>query len=204
MRLKEEGRQLIYKNPLNKRDGEIQVYLFDHALLFAKAVKTKQHEQYKVYRRVSGSLIDDVHGAYNSVFKPIPLELLLISAPEDAANATVRSQNHRNRGLVKRASFNGKVSPNVPAAKSESKGSHWITFMHLGRKYYHLTLWATSAMGQRKWLENIYKQQQVMRERSMIFDTVTLSEGFFSGPTNKVNCAAPFSKCLRLSWRIIT
>ncbi|KAJ8695175.1 RHO1 GDP-GTP exchange protein 2 [Pleurotus ostreatus] len=175
LRLKEEGRQLIYKNPLNKRDGEIQVYLFDHALLFAKAVKTKQHEQYKVYRR------------------PIPLELLLISAPEDAANATVRSQNHRNRGLVKRASFNGKVSPNVPAAKSESKGSHWITFMHLGRKYYHLTLWATSAMGQRKWLENIYKQQQVMRERSMIFDTVTLSEGFFSGPTNKVNCAAPFN-----------
>ncbi|KAF9499652.1 CNH-domain-containing protein [Pleurotus eryngii] len=175
LRLKEEGRQLMYKNPLNKRDGEIQVYLFDHALLFAKAVKTKQHEQYKVYRR------------------PIPLELLLISAPEDAANATVRSQNHRNRGLVKRASFNGKVSPNVPAAKSESKGSHWITFMHLGRKYYHLTLWATSAMGQRKWLENIYKQQQVMRERSMIFDTVTLSEGFFSGPTNKVNCAAPFN-----------
>ena len=32
-----------------------------------------------------------------------------------------------------------------------------------------------------------------MRERSLIFDTVTLSEGFFSGP-NKVNCAAPYSK----------
>jgi hypothetical protein len=28
----------------------------------------------------------------------------------------------------------------------------------------------------------------------MIFDTVTLSEGFFAGP-NKVNCAAPFSQC---------
>lgn len=27
----------------------------------------------------------------------------------------------------------------------------------------------------------------------MIFDTVTLSEGFFSGP-NKVNCAAPFDR----------
>lgn len=31
-----------------------------------------------------------------------------------------------------------------------------------------------------------------MRDRSLIFDTVTLSEGFFSGP-NKVNCAAPYS-----------
>jgi len=35
----------------------------------------------------------------------------------------------------------------------------------------------------------------------MVFDTVTLSEGFFSGP-NKVNCAAPYSELLVyfLSW----
>jgi len=39
----------------------------------------------------------------------------------------------------------------------------------------------------------IYKQQQLTRDRSMIFNTVLLSEGFFSGP-NKVNCAAPYSK----------
>ena len=43
---------MVYKGSLNKRDGEIQVYLFDHALLFTKLVKTKQHEQYRVYRRV--------------------------------------------------------------------------------------------------------------------------------------------------------
>ena len=54
-------------------------------------------------------------------------------------------------------------------------------------------LWASSALSQRKWLEHIYKQQQIMRERSLIFITVTLSEGFFVG-TNKVNCAAPFSE----------
>jgi hypothetical protein len=53
LRLKEEGREIIYKGGLNKRDGEIQVYLFDHAILFTKQMKTKQHEQYKVYRRVS-------------------------------------------------------------------------------------------------------------------------------------------------------
>lgn len=52
MRLRDEGREMVYKGSLNKRDGEIQVYLFDHALLFTKLVKTKQHEQYKVYRRV--------------------------------------------------------------------------------------------------------------------------------------------------------
>jgi RHO1 GDP-GTP exchange protein 1/2 len=49
----DEGRELIYKGELNKRDGEIQVHLFDHALLFTKLVKTKHVEQYKVYRRVS-------------------------------------------------------------------------------------------------------------------------------------------------------
>ena len=49
----DEGRELIYKGGMNKRDGEIQVHLFDHALLFTKLVKTKHVEQFKVYRRVS-------------------------------------------------------------------------------------------------------------------------------------------------------
>lgn len=48
---------MVYKGTLNKRDGEIQVYLFDHALLFTKLVKTKQHEQYKVYRRVRATFV---------------------------------------------------------------------------------------------------------------------------------------------------
>jgi hypothetical protein len=43
---------MVYKGALSKRDGEIHVHLFDHAILFTKLVKTKQHEQYKVYRRV--------------------------------------------------------------------------------------------------------------------------------------------------------
>lgn len=33
-----------------------------------------------------------------------------------------------------------------------------------------------------------------MHERSTVFETVTLCEGFFIGP-NSVNCAAPFSEC---------
>ena len=53
LRLAEEVREMVYKGVLSKRDGELQVYLFDHALLFTKGVKTKQLEQYKVYRRVS-------------------------------------------------------------------------------------------------------------------------------------------------------
>ena len=56
LRLKEEGREMIYKGTLNKRgggqgdSGDLMVFLFDHALLMVKP-KTKV-EQYKVYRRV--------------------------------------------------------------------------------------------------------------------------------------------------------
>ncbi|KDR80624.1 hypothetical protein GALMADRAFT_60620 [Galerina marginata CBS 339.88] len=181
LHLRDERREMVYKGPLNKRDGEIQVYLFDHALLFTKLVKTKQHEQYKVYRR------------------PIPLELLLITAPppeESNGNGTVRSQQRKTQALVRKSSFDkGRGVPGVVSVvtiKNDHKGQYWINFIHLGRKYYNLMLWATSPMSHKKWLEVIYKQQQIMRERSVIFDTVNLSEGFFSGP-NKVNCAAPYS-----------
>ena len=56
LRLKEEGREVIYKGTLNKRgggqggSGDLMVFLFDHALLMVKS-KAKAG-QYKVYRRV--------------------------------------------------------------------------------------------------------------------------------------------------------
>lgn len=54
--MKEEGRELIYKGALNRRgtgqgdSGELQVFLFDHALLMVK--QKSKGDQYKVYRRV--------------------------------------------------------------------------------------------------------------------------------------------------------
>ncbi|KAJ7117617.1 RhoGEF Rgf2 [Mycena epipterygia] len=178
LRLQEDGRELVYKGVLNKRDGELQVYLFDHALLFAKQVKTKTHEQYRVYRR------------------PIPLELLLIGASEEPTNGKDTLRGQRARQLVRKTSFGSTAqrgSPHPPSmnVRPDAKGPHWITFAHLGRKTYSLVLWANSALAQRKWIEHISKQQTAMRERSMVFDTVALSEGFFGA--NKVNCAAPFS-----------
>ncbi|KAJ7203954.1 CNH domain-containing protein [Mycena haematopus] len=186
LRLQEDGRELVYKGVLNKRDGELQVYLFDHALLFAKPLKTKTPEQFRVYRR------------------PIPLELLLISASEDPsatgnANGKDTLRTTRARQLVRKSSFGSTATRNAPHPPSvsavtlrpDAKGLHWITFAHLGRKTYSLVLWANSALAQRKWVEAIGGQQRKMRERSMVFETFALSEGFFG--MNKVNCAAPFS-----------
>ncbi|KAG6902575.1 hypothetical protein C0995_014582 [Termitomyces sp. Mi166 len=173
LRLKDEGRQLIGKDTFNKRDGDIQVYMFDHAILFTKPMKTKLHEQFKVYRR------------------PIPLELLLIAAPEDAAQHANKRGKH---ALVRKQSLNRVSATGVPpiVVKAEAKGQNWINFMHLGRKFYNLVLWAPTPVLHKKWLDLIVKQQTVLRERSMIFDTVVLNEGFFHGP-NRVNCAAPFN-----------
>lgn len=131
--------------------------------------------------------------------QPIPLELLLISASQDSASTNSRPR----QALVKRNSFErnrgAPANTSTLIVKPDGKGSHWINFMYLGRKYYSLMLWASSPLSHRKWLEVIVKQQQLMRERSMIFDTVTLSESFFAGP-NKVNCAAPFGMSLSFSF----
>jgi Pleckstrin homology domain len=56
LRLKEEGREMIYKGPLKRRggsqgdSGELLVFLLDHALLMVK--QKNKAEQYKVYRPV--------------------------------------------------------------------------------------------------------------------------------------------------------
>lgn len=92
----------------------------------------------------------------------------------------------RNRNtLVSRS------SPAAAHARVEAKGQYWIHFTHLGRKEYSLLLWANSAISQKKWVESIEKQQQLMRDRSNIFEARILSDGFFVGG-NAVKCAAPF------------
>ena len=87
---------------------------------------------------------------------------------------------------------NSLTNTNVPQVKPDGKGFS-IEFRHLGRKPYHITLWANTYVSQRKCAEHILRQQEVVRERSAIFESELLSEGFFVGG-NKVNCAAPFGE----------
>jgi len=120
----------------------------------------------------------------------------VVSAQEDVPPP--RPPTVRVKPLMKRNSFSkdkDKERPvvNIPVIRQDSKNGFGITFMHLGRKGYVITLWASTFVGRKKWLEAIAKQQDILRRRSMTFDTITLSEGFFHG-VNKVNCAAPFSE----------
>lgn len=180
LRLQDPNRELVYKGALNRRggaqgdNGDLLVYLFDHALLMVK--QKSKHEQYKVYRR------------------PIPLELLFVSVPDESPQGN-RPANRQQRTLTKRNSFSrGAGAPYAPAipVRVDGKGGFAITFVHLGRKFYQLTLWASTFVSHRKWVETIAKQREVLRERGgAVFDTVTVSEGFFLA-SNKVNCAAPY------------
>ncbi|KAG1808641.1 CNH domain-containing protein [Suillus subaureus] len=180
LKLQDPGRELVYKGALNKRgggqgdSGDLLVYLFDHALLMVK--QKSKHEQFKVYRR------------------PIPLELLFVHVTDESNNSH-RPANARqgHKTLTKKNSFN-RGTPYAPAIpiKVDGKSGFAITFIHLGRKYYQMTLWASTFVSHRKWVETITKQQESLRERSAVFETITLCEGFFLGQ-NRVNCAAPFA-----------
>ncbi|EJU03635.1 CNH-domain-containing protein [Dacryopinax primogenitus] len=180
LRLRDENRELVYKGALSPKNGssgageDLQLFLFDHALLMVKAKSNSKSEQLRVYR------------------KPIPLELLIIIADDDRPTKGTSSARTKSALVKGRSNSLGRNSP-APLSSTKANGLGFpITFVHLGRKGYNLTLYANTPISRKKWLENIYKRQEVLRDRSAIFDMVTLSENFFVG-ANKVLCACPFS-----------
>jgi RHO1 GDP-GTP exchange protein 1/2 len=119
------------------------------------------------------------------------LELLIISATDDAT-ATMRGQNGRARSGMSTLSKAVTV-PAVVVRADNGRNGYPITFQYLGWRGYIITLWAPTQIGRKKWLDHIQKQQETLKERSTMFETVSFSEGFFTGP-NRVHCAAPFSE----------
>lgn len=84
----------------------------------------------------------------------------------------------------------------IPNIRTEGgkKGDGWpITFKHMGKMGYELTLYASTQTGRQKWLEFIDAAQQKLRARVDFLNTTLISHGFFTG-TNKVNCVAPYGK----------
>lgn len=116
--------------------------------------------------------------------QPIPLELLSIKEMEE-----VIPQN----GAVKRTSSSLLPALRNPANETK-KGEGWpVTFRHLGKNGYELTLYAANQLNRQKWLEFIDAAQQRLRARADFLNTTTISANYFSGQ-NKVNCVAPFGK----------
>ncbi|EMR10036.1 hypothetical protein PNEG_01790 [Pneumocystis murina B123] len=170
LKLSDENRRLIFKGILKKRSvssasmdsgSDIQVFLFDHVLLMVKMTK---REQYKVHR------------------KPIPLELLIISQSEEPSE---RSFVAKRTPLLLNTTLKS-----TPHKNDNSKG-YAITFIHLGRRGYMITLYATTSISRKKWAEHIESQQRSLKERSCIFKRQIICEKYFLRG-NKVTCVAPF------------
>jgi RHO1 GDP-GTP exchange protein 1/2 len=167
LKLTDEGRELIYKGTLKKTPSDpsdIQAYLFDHAMLLVRIKMVGKKEEVKVYRR------------------PIPLELLAIREMEEVIPKL---------GIAKRPS-----SSLIPGAKnntadSSKKEGFPITFKHLGKGGYELTLYATTQGARKKWMEHIGDQQTILRKRGDFYNRSILNNNFFTA-VNRVNCVAPF------------
>lgn len=167
LRLTEEGRELVFKSHFKKSPtdpAEISAYLFDHAVLLVRIKQTGKSEEVKAHRR------------------PIPLELLAIREMDEV----IPQQG------MKRSSSS--LIPNIRANNDNRKGEGWpISFRHLGKAGYELTVYASNQAARKKWLEYIDSAQQRLRARADFFNTTTISSNFFGG-TNHINCVTPFGK----------
>ncbi|KAI9832166.1 MAG: hypothetical protein M1819_004517 [Sarea resinae] len=170
LKLTEESRQLLFKGALKKGpsdNSDIQAYLFDHAVLLVRTKVVNKREELKVYR------------------KPIPLELLVITQMDEVIPKI---------GIPKRPSSSlipgAKTAANTPKADPTAKQGFPITFKHLGKGGYELTLYATSHVQRKKWMEHIETQQRLLRERSNFYTKTVLSDNFFT-TANQVNCLVP-------------
>ncbi|KAK3901040.1 CNH domain-containing protein [Staphylotrichum tortipilum] len=166
LKLTDEGRELVFKCQFKKSPTEnpdLTAFLFDHAVLLVRIKQVGKTEEVKAYRR------------------PIPLELLSIKEMEEVIP----------QSGVKRSSTS--ILPALRNTGNETKkGDGWpITFRHLGKNGYELTLYASNPAGRQKWLEFIDTAQQRLRARADFLNTTVITAGFFAG-TNKVNCVAPF------------
>ncbi|KAF2672999.1 CNH-domain-containing protein [Microthyrium microscopicum] len=169
LRLTEANRQLLFKGMLKRQpqdqQGDIQAYLFDHAVLLVRVKTINKKEDLKVFR------------------KPIPLELLTIAEMNEMIH----------KGVVKRTSGLIGGRSQTMTSQSDKNGAKQglpITFKHLGKGGYDITLYCSTPIQQQKWMEMIDTQQRQLRESSNVYTKTILNEGFFNS-TNRVNCCVP-------------
>lgn len=185
LKLTEENRQLVFKSPLKKSPtdstADITAYLFDHAVLLVRVKMVAKKEELKVYR------------------KPIPLELLVVAQMEEFMP---------RQGIARRPSSGlmgarTNTMTTLPRQDTRGQNGHPLTFKHLGRGSYEITLFAETPIQQEKWLQRIDEQQRKLKERSSdIYVQTTLNEGFFTA-ANRVNCCVPIGKALPLMYDLM-
>ncbi|QPG76568.1 hypothetical protein FOA43_003959 [Brettanomyces nanus] len=181
LKLTGENRKLLYQCILKKRNyqdkdrqGEVQVYIFDHALLMVKVKVINKREVYRVYQR------------------PIPIPLLFLSLSEESPTLKVvknTASTGTSAGSTTSLLGQDQLPPgNFQLASTTSKSP--MSFTYIGRNGYKLTLYATPAV-QRMLAERIESQSKKLIEDNDVFTLTPLSSDFFDA-SNKINCVVPF------------
>lgn len=99
-------------------------------------------------------------------------------------------------GISKRPSSNligAKTIPAVPRPEPTAKQGFPITFKHLGKGGYELTLYTSTHVQRRKWMEYIENQQNTLLSQSHFFAKSILCAGYFTS-TNRINCLVPIGE----------
>ncbi|CAG8832000.1 19198_t:CDS:2, partial [Racocetra persica] len=153
LKLTEEGRQLIFKGSLKRSNesSDLQVFLFDHALLMVKVKIVNKVEQYKIYRR------------------PIPIELLKVSTEESHSE----SSQKRTQSILpgKSPTTNrGSINHRYP-----------LTFSCLGKKGFTENLYALTMVSRKRWIDLISEQKEVIDKNKSFEKTILIEKGQFSG-----------------------
>lgn len=166
LKLTEDNRSILTKMSFKKSPtdtAEVQVYLFDHAVLMCRVKTVNKREELRVYR------------------KPIPLELLVIAEMDQIIPRI---------GITKRPS-SGLLPGTRTTTPAGQKEIYPVTFRHLGKGAYELQLYSSSSIQRKKFIEMVEAQQSKLRERSSNFYTKTiLCQSFFTAQ-NRVNCLVP-------------
>ncbi|ORX87634.1 CNH-domain-containing protein [Basidiobolus meristosporus CBS 931.73] len=175
LRLLDESRQLIRDGVVKKKSGvdqvELTMFLFDHMLLFTKKKKIRDGERYE-YR---------VHK------KPIPLELLLFSSPDDSMQKPVARRSS--------TTFLGKNSISQPPkpVPEAAKGGFPLLITHLGRNGMSITLYAANQADRKEWKEKIEQQRDLITRKTGIYEVEPLSDANTFGVTYKVTCSTTYN-----------
>jgi hypothetical protein len=125
--------------------------------------------------------------------QPIPLELLVLITPDEHYNSAKLSATRTKLMPRPSGSKSTTASGHVPP-KPESKHGFSMTIVHLGKKGYSMQLWVDTFVSRKKWLESMDKQQQVIRDRSCVFVSETITEGYFTLGQRKINCISPYGE----------
>ncbi|CAG8530410.1 12743_t:CDS:10 [Cetraspora pellucida] len=155
--------------------SDLQVFLFDHALLMVKTKTVNKAEHYKIYR------------------KPIPLELLSISTSEGQSE-TSRSNSKRPQSIL-----HGMPGKAQAATRGSNSNQFALTLCCLGKKGFAVTLYATTVIGRKKWIEHIEKQKE-LNEKGKVFEKTVLIEKRHFHETHKILCAVFFDDYRKLAF----